>query len=375
MKEKKVEICEEMIRKGYSKDRIFEKIENDFDKEEIYEIARCRIDMREKFSIHKLYFDKYGLRYSTPEIIAKYRSGRIRNYSIADVSCGTGIQAIFFSFTNHRVMGTDIDRRRIEYAKRNAIAYGAENIEFIVGDCLSPDIIKIAEKYDIIFSDPARKEGEKERKLETLSPSPLKIIEKYGDKNYIFDLPPQISMSKIPEDWEKEYISVDGKIKRLTTYSGELRKYDRRALSLPSGTEIFSKEPDKGKLFTISPELSNYIYIVDESIYYASLLGELEKKYGLWYLSAGKRRTLATSENIIKTPFLKAFKVVVYSNSIEDIIKEFRKEGFGKATLRMDIEPKDYWKIRKKIEEKLKGERRGSLFKVGNLFIGAENVT
>ncbi len=375
LKEKEVEKCEEMIKKGYSKNKIFERIDSNFDKEEIYEIARCRIDMRGKFSIHRLYFDKYGLRYSTPEIIADYRSRRVRNYTIADVSCGVGIQAIFFSFTNHKVLGIDIDPRRIEYAKRNAIAYNAKNIEFIVGNSLSSDISKIAKKSDIIFSDPVRKETEKERKLESLEPSPFKIIEKYGNKNYIFDLPPQISMKKIPENWEKEYISVNGKIKRLTVYTGELKKYDRRAVSLPSGEEIFSKEPDEGKSFTLSSELSNYIYIVDESIYYSFLLGVIEKKIGPWYISTGKRRTLATSENIIKSPFLKGFEVIAYSNSLDEIIKEFRKEKIGKVTLRMDIEPKDYWKIRKKIERKLKGDKKGSLFRFKDLFIGAKNVT
>ena len=365
-----------LIKKGYGKERIVKWAgKTGFDGEEIYEIARCRLDMDDKFSIKNLYFDRYELRYSTPEIVAKYRASRVRDFTIADVSCGVGIQAIFFSFTNREVLGVDINKKRVEYARKNARNYNSNNIKFIVGDSLSDEIIKIARRYDIIFSDPARKEKEKVRKLETLIPPPLKIIEKYKKDDYIFDLPPQISMDRIPESWEKEYISINGSINRLTSYTGSLRKHDRSAVSLPSGDEIFSDDPDNGKTFILSNELSNYVYIVDESLYYSSLLGMLEKKYNMWYIASGKRRTLATSENLIRDSFLKAFKVLAISDSLDEIIRELKDRDIGKVTLRINVDPKIYWKIRNDIEKKLKGERKASLFKVGNLFIGAENVT
>ena len=371
--EKEIEKAIVLIRRGYSKDRIIKKIHKNFDAEEIYEIAKCRIKIKDKFSKKELYFDTYGLRYSTPEIIGRYRAERIKDYRIADISCGVGMQAIFFACTNREVLCVDIDKRRIEYAKRNAEAYGVKNMKFISGDCCSDEIYNIAKNYDIIFSDPARKEEEKERNLRNLLPSPLKIMEKYGKRDYIFDLPPQISQDKIPEGWEKEYISLNGSIRRLTAYVGTLYRVDRRAVALPSGEILESNEEDT---FTLKSEFSDYVYIVDEAPYYAHLLGELEKKYsGLWYVATGKRRTLASSHNLIKSPFLRAFKVLDYSKDLEDIIKFLQKENFGKVTLRMSLDPREYWKIRGRIERELNGEDKASLFYINGFYVAAKDVT
>ncbi len=371
--EKEIEKAIVLIRKGYSKERVIKKIHKNFDAEEIYEIAKCRIKIKDKFSKKELYFDTYGLRYSTPEIIGRYRAERIKGYRIADISCGVGMQAIFFARTNREVLCVDIDKRRIEYAKRNAEVYGVKNMRFIAGDCCSDEIYNIAKNYDIIFSDPARKEEEKERDLRNLLPSPLKIMEKYGKRDYIFDLPPQISQDKIPEGWEKEYISLNGSIRRLTAYVGTLYRIDRRAVALPSGEVLESDEED---VFTLESEFSNYVYIVDEAPYYAHLLGELEKKYsGLWYVATGKRRTLASSNNLIKSSFLRAFSVLNYSENLENTIKFLRKENFGKVTLRMSLNPREYWKIRERIERELKGEDKASLFYINGFYVAAKDVT
>ncbi|NPA75830.1 MAG: class I SAM-dependent methyltransferase [Euryarchaeota archaeon] len=360
-----------MIKRGYSRDKILKKVN-----EEIYEIAKCRIKMKNKFSVHHLYFDNYGLRYSTPEIIGRFRAEKIKNFRIADLSCGVGLQAIFFSFTNKEVLGIDISKKRVEYAKRNAAAYNAKNIKFIHGNCFSEKIYRIAKEYDILFSDPARAESEEERKLETLIPSPLKIIRKYGkDKNYIFDLPPQISIDKIPISWGKEYISINGRITRFTAYVGDIKTHNRIAVTLPKKGVFWSDELRyKDTIITDKSMLSDYIYLVDESLYYARLLNPFQKKYEITYLHIGKRRTLATG-NWIDSPFLSPYRVLCIANSMEELIKCFRKESIGKVTLRFDLPPEGYWTIRKRIESTLKGNKKGSVFRVDDKWIATENVT
>ncbi len=373
--ERCVEKAERLIRRGYRKEKILILLEkNKCDGEESYEIARCRIKIRDKFSKKNLYFDTYGLRYSTPEIVGRYRAKRIRGYTIADISCGVGMQAIFLAETNKEVLCVDIEPRRIKYARENAKIYGIRNMIFATGDCFSNEIYNMARRYDVIYSDPARSESERERSLHTLMPSPLKIMEKYGNKNYVFDLPPQISQEKIPSGWEKEYISLNGKIRRLTAYVGDLQEHDRRAVALPSGEEIYA---DEHKWFTKKIEFSNYIYIVDESIYYANLLDVLEKKYGIWYIQTGKRRTLASSSLPVKSGFLRAFKIIYFTDSLDEIIHFLRKEGYGKITLRFNVKPEKYWKIRNELERKLNGNAKASLFKVGkDYLVGIEcNIT
>ncbi len=362
-----------LIRRGYPKNRIIRMLPDKIDGEEIYEIAKCRIKIKNKFSKKNLYFDTYGLRYSTPEIIAKYRAYRIKDYRIADISCGVGMQSIFFARTNHEVLCVDINSKRVDYARKNARVYGVNNMKFEVGDCCSSKIYLLAKDYDIIFSDPARKEDEKERDLKNLIPSPLDIIEKYGERDYIFDLPPQISQDKIPDGWEKEYISLDGKIRRLTAYTGTLYEVDRRAVALPAGESIQSNSED---YFTTKSEFSDYIYIVDESVYYARLLGELQRRYpSLWYLSTGKRRTLASSSNLINSSFLRPFRVLYYESTIDGTLRFLKEENFGKVTLRMNLNPREYWKFRKRLEYNLNGNRKASLFMVKGMYVVAEHVT
>ncbi|WP_243684043.1 hypothetical protein [Methanosarcina barkeri] len=48
-------------------------------------------------------------------------------------------------------------------------------------------------------------------------------------------MPPE----RIPFDCEKEYISLDGQLNRLTLYLGGLKQYDRMAVALPAGEGWF----------------------------------------------------------------------------------------------------------------------------------------
>jgi len=52
--------------------------------------------------------------------------------------------------------------------------------------------------------------------------------------------------------------------------------------------------------------------------------------------------------------------------------KILKKLGGKKATLRFSIEPENYWKIRKKIEEGLNGDKSFYIFKIGDKAVIAE---
>ncbi len=102
--------------------------------------------------------DMEGLRYATHEVVAKYRAERLKEFdvkSIADVSCGIGIQLIFYAMKVKRAYGIDIDPLKIEFARRNAEKYGVSNIEFINADSLSPETVERVDA-EVVFSDPAR---------------------------------------------------------------------------------------------------------------------------------------------------------------------------------------------------------------------------
>lgn len=373
--EKVIEMCVKMIREGYKRDKIFSRIPSKYDKYEVYEIARCRINIKSKFSRKNLFFDSEGLRYSTPEIVGLYRANKIRNLRIADVSCGCGMQAIFFSLTNEKVLGIDLNPKRIKYAQLNAFIYGVENIEFKVMDALSRECVEITKEYDLIFSDPSREASEKERKLESLSPSPLKIIEKYGERRYLFDLPPQIRRDKIPKKWNLEYLSLNLKINRLSAIVDESCEGLVSAVALPSGAKIEGNRNDDSEIVLEKNILAEFIYEVDECIYYSGLLSKLlDMLNECWYISIGKRRTLMSSERLIENAFLRPYRLVGYASSIHNIVEILRKHEFGRVTPRIPIDPSQYWNFRNSIERKLEGTKKAYIFRVGDKYLICETI-
>jgi len=381
MSEKLVLKALNLIRKGYSKEKILKKLKRGkLPPEDIYEVARCRIKAKEKFGelAEKLYFDESGLRYSTPKIVAEYRADRLKCETIADVSCGVGAQLIFFAMKCNKAYGVEIDKKRALYAKLNAKALGLKNIEIITGDALSDDVVEKVKDADIVFSDPARPPEEEIRTLESLQPNPIQIHEKYHrvTENIAFELPPQMPPERIPLEGEKEYTSLNFKLNRLALYMGELAECGVSAISLPSRERVTDLDE------AIEPErtskIESFIYEVDPTIMKAgllpNLLGRLDFNTGIVY--SDKRRTLLSSDEEANSAFLRRYSVLKVAKfdigAIKDALKEVKA---AKVTLRFSLNPSEYWSVRKKLEEGLDGERWIYLFKVDEKAILTEPVT
>ena len=119
--EEQVKLAVEMIKRGLDEKKLKAKLGENW--KLIAEIARARIRAKDKFSRDDLWIDLEGLRYATHEAVARYRAERLKEFgveSIADVSCGVGIQLIFYAMVVERAYGIDIDPLRIEFARRNA---------------------------------------------------------------------------------------------------------------------------------------------------------------------------------------------------------------------------------------------------------------
>lgn len=375
--EEKVREAVELIKRGFDEKKLRARLGKDW--ELIAEIARARIRARDKFSRDDLWMDLEGLRYATHEIVAKYRAERLKEFgvkSLADVSCGVGIQLIFYAMKVENAYGIDVDPLKIEFAKRNAERYGVENIEFINADSLAPETVERVDA-EVIFSDPARPPEMPERRLEDLLPSPLEIYRAYSPKtdSFIFDLPPQMRRERVPWKGEFEYIDLYGHLNRLTFYTEPLAKAERSAVILPAGVRLES-DSDLENIVEWTTEPGQYLYEIPQAVDYADLLNELLHKLGgnAKMLLREKRRVLATGDEPIKSPYLKRTYAVVtvlpfHPVRINDLL---RREGFGRATLKISVPDEEYWRVRKRIEANLKGERRAFVFKVGDKAIIAE---
>ncbi|MBC7081091.1 MAG: class I SAM-dependent methyltransferase [Thermoplasmatales archaeon] len=363
--EEEIKKAEKLIRQGYSRKLVISRLkEIYFPGEKIFEMAKCRIISSKKFPSHNIFFDEYGLKYSTPPLIAQYRAKRVKGNSIADVSCGVGVQLIFFA-KNARVIGIEKDSYRAKMAILNMEINGIKNYEIIEGDCLDKKIVERIDA-DAIFSDPSRKENEKKRKLNSLEPNPLKVYEIYKKRTdkIAFELPPQISRNEILIEGEKEYTSLNFTLNRLALYTNELASCNISAVSLPSEERITDMD-EKIEVF-FSDKIGEFIYEIDVTVVKAGLVSNLFGKIGFDgnLIKIGKRRSLATSSIPYNSSFLRRYKVMeICSFNLSEINKILKNINARKAILRIDIEPENYWNVRKKIESGLKGEKTYQIFK------------
>ena len=220
-------------------------------------------------------------------------------------------------------------------------------------------------KPDIIFLDTERK-AEGKRSLDDLKPDVWKFIEEYSkitDKIAIEVSPYTNDLGRLKENFEKEFISIDKKLNRLTLYLNKLKKSDRSAVSLPSITRLENKNVKSAELAD-SASSSSYLYVIDPAIPMAELINELadELKYRAKIIEFNGRNYFLSKE-LLNSSFIEAYKILsVTENKFESILDELKKIDAKSVVIRYSIDPKEYWKERKNYESKLSGTRKVHLF-------------
>ncbi len=311
------------------------------------------------------------IRWATPEIVADYRSERLKCSIIADLGCGIGFQTFAFAKTCRKVYAVELDVRKLEFARKNAAVLGLKNIKFILGDILDLQIISSLADAEIIFCDPERLPEETTRELGKIKPDIRHLLDKYQEitPNIALEFPPQIK--EIPFRCEREYLSVHGKLNRLTLYFGELMKAERSAVLLPENVVLQSGKFKKVQTKRLGP----YLLEVNPAVVKAELVGELCEKYGVKLYFTGKN-IYCTSSNRIVSPFWTTFKVWQQLPFQETkIISALQKEQAGKVILRYELEPEEYWPTRTRYERNLRGSKTLCLFRFQEKAVIAERVS
>ena len=345
------------------------------DLEVIYEIAKARIKVSHKFSLYeKVWLDQYLSSFSTPEVVCNYRTGRISGMNLMDIGSGSGIQTAIMSSSNLTTVGIESDSDRHLMSLLNGEVYGGRNLRFIHGDGVR--ILETSKITDdtVIFSDPARPPGAAERKLEDLTPSPEAVMSAARGRtaNFVFDLPPQMKWNNITIPGEKEYISVDGSLNRLTLYTGEISKSQVSAVILPQGIRISGSPED-------NPPVSGtceheYLYSFDPAVIRAKLVRKVISETGINPVASDKRRYLASASTIIGM-FPGEIYEVMFTKSSSDISTELHAVDAGRVFLRYGVQDGSYYEARNSLSSGLSGSRDIYLFRIGEKTVGAGKVT
>lgn len=371
----RIDQCVDLIRDGLGVNEIQKRI--GLGKKEagiIYELAHSRIKIQGKFEQwNRLWMDQYLASYSTPEIVCRYRSERITGFDIIEAGSGAGMQSIFLSMTNNSTLSVEIQPERYRMARLNAMEFKTGKLKFVNGDIyrLSGDVEIDSET--LIFSDPARPRTEGERSMSSLIPSPESLIRIFGNRtsNFVFDLPPQMKWENIGIDGEKEYLSVNGNLNRLTLYCGKLARSETSAVILP-GEIRYSGEPRDIEFDDTTP-VSHFILVPDVSLVYSKLLWKLEEEFDASPNWKDMRRYFFTSENIQKN-FPGEQYEVSWSGRYENLNEELKREGAGRIFLRFPSENEQYYRMKQELESGIHGDVDMYIFRKNEDFFITKKV-
>lgn len=371
------------IQKGMNDSEILEKIDLKL-KDELLSIARARLKSEKdlgKYIGDIEYFNLDDYRFSTPINVAEYRAKRLKCNKIVDLCSGIGTQSKAFGKESKEVFSFEIDKRRYEYSKAN---FMDKNIHFFIGDVLDESIIKKVSEIgpEIIFCDPERLEQEKERNLFSIQPDLIKLIEIYSKitPNLCIELPPQIEIEKLKElekfgKFEIEYLSVNNKLNRLNIYFGELVSSSISVVDIISEERIEKSSDDAD--YSIEPK--EYLYEASTAI----LKAGLEESFAVLINASiikdkgNEKKLLLTSDKLNKDKalaFSKIYQVIGSAKDFNEAILVLRKSHFGSVVLKYNIDPKDYWKERKKYENQLNGKKEATIFIINSKFIICKEV-
>ena len=364
----------DLMRSGHSIKAIMDQSGSSKSASDLYtEIAKARINIEKKFrNWNRLWMDLYSSSFSTPEIVGDYRAGRIKQKNVMDVGSGSGMQAISFSKFADRVTGIEINSERYEMSIMNSEVSMRNNIKFVWGD-YSRIIYNIEVGSDTaVFSDPLRiKPGPDGTR--NLIPPPEIIYRALKNKteNFIFDLPPLMKQDQITVQGEREYISVEGKLQRLTLYTGENAESETSAVMMPQGRRFTGKPgiPD----FISAEDPGEYIYLPDVSLIYSGLLYK-SVPADLKILGKDSRRTLLTGNEDYSPDFPGETYSVICRSGFSDLEKDAKKYGGKRVFFRFEIETDSYYELKNSIEKNLHGETDIYVFRNDNGLILAEKI-
>lgn len=317
------------------------------------------------------YAQPEDVRFATQMDVAAWRARRLRGRLLIEVGAGIGMQTIAFARQCRRVIALEPDKRKVAYAMANVRAAGLDNVTFIQGGALEmfDEVSKAANgRADIIFLDPQRPPEEEVRDLHANFAPPLfEFVEKYGalTKAIAIELPPHTRT--IDMEGEREYMSVEGELRRLTLYLGPLEKDKRSAVAVPANARVQGEPealPHEGKT-------GRFLYEPDEALVRAELVQQVAGPCVT--VSAGKTILLSSNAHVDSPFFRNSFEILSVCEPQLHVIKgHLQSAGAKQVVLRASVPADQYWAERKKYESGLTGTQTVHLFILPELAIIAK---
>lgn len=308
--------------------------------------SRLRAKATNKFGefASRMLFTEAGLEQATRLRVAALHAGRYQAAgirSVADLGCGIGADALALAALDLEVQAVELDEVTAAIASYNLAPFS--NVTVSLGDAADHDLSGV----ESVYLDPARRtpgHGDTRRLSDPRDYSPS-LDFAFGVARTMptgIKLGPGFDRDLIPDEAEAQWISVDGQLVENSLWFGSLARQNitRSALVLRGehSAELVatadSEDADVG-------ELGTYLYEPDGSVIRARLIGDLARSLGARMLS--DQIAYLTSDTVVSSPFVAAFRVVDTLPSDESKLKkELRRRGIGRLEIKkrgVDIDP------------------------------------
>lgn len=249
-----------------------------------------------------------GAQQATRPLVARHRARRFTGAGVgrvADLGCGVGVDALALAEAGLRVHAVERDPATAAVAAANAEELGlAEWVTVVYGDAEDADLTAV----DAVFADPARRTGGRRlRDPERWSP-PLSWVLALPAPALGVKVAPGLALESVPDDMERELVSVDGDVVEAALYRGPLRTpgVRHRATLLPGGQTVTDRDLP-AEPAPVRP-VGGYLYEPDGAVIRAGLVGVVADRLGGGLVDP--RLAYVTTDDPASTPLARGFAVV-----------------------------------------------------------------
>jgi hypothetical protein len=308
--------------------------------------ARLRSKGRRKFGpfADRMLFTPAGLEQATRLRVAALHAGRYTAAglrSVVDLGCGIGGDALALASLDLAVTAVERDEVTAAIASYNLAPFPESTV--VHSEAADVDV----SVFDGVFADPARRtaghdETSRLTDPDDYSPS-LSWLWQLAERMPVgVKLGPGFDRSRIPDESEAQWVSVDGDVVELGVWFGPLARDGVRRSALvvsEDGTNELSASADSEDE-PVRP-LGEYLYEPDGAVIRARLIGDLGRRMGAGMVS--DRIAYLTSDEPIASPFATAFRIVADLPLDDKTIKrELRTRKVGVLEVKKrgaDIDP------------------------------------
>jgi hypothetical protein len=316
----------------------------------------------------RMLFTEAGLEQASRLSVAAHHANRYVRAglsSVADLGCGIGADSLAFAAAGLSVTAVDTDEITAALATYNLAPFPEATV-----------IHAQAENVDLsdvhgVFLDPARRTSghsntQRLTRFEDYSPS-LDFAFSLADTHPTgIKLGPGFDRDQLPDEWEAQWVSVNGDVVELGLWSPGLSRpgVGRAALVMTSaGTHemVAASDSEDAEL----GEIARYIYEPDGAVIRARLIGELAREIGAHMLDP--HIAYMSSHVLVETPFAQAFEVTeTLPLDVKQIRAWAKSHNIGTLEIKkrgVDIDPAEF---RKKLS--LSGKESATLIltRIGN---------